>query len=302
MWSRDSSSLVQSLETKLTVLDKQTLVSFSPESVAEQLLAHRSGGSYNKLPEIALRTETELLQKWGATACELFNRLVVLHVLRLNASTYETNFPESVQKIYRRENDRIIDWIKDTEKTGFRLGNDLFIKDLKCLTTEMIPCGAQVVETASRLPIATLFSNGLRQGWEATKLLLSTKGHEPFFEIHTHTPTLHEFNEQGWDECYLRIAQLYRLFPDVKGMVGGSWFYDPAIKDISPRLAYLSALPISRGACLFKIGVTDGALRDALATSETRRRLHSQGKYLPTSYLLVWPRAQMIAWAESAAA
>jgi hypothetical protein len=243
-----------------------------------------------------------LEEEWGADVCEIFNRLVTIQVMKYSTDSFSQRFPESIRRIYERENKRILSWVRDRERTGFRISNDVFLKDLKCLTTEMIPCGARVIETASGVPRAIFYSGGFTQFCEAVRLLISVGGHKPFFETHVHLPTLFEFTQQGADECYLRIVDLFESFPDVKGLIGCSWYFDPAIKYVSPRLAYLRDSPIKRGAKFFRIGTSEGAVRDALAKSETRRRLYAERRYTPTSYLFIWPRAQMIQWARSARA
>ncbi len=81
-------------------------------------------------------------------------------------------------------------------------------------------------------------------------------------------------------------------------MVGTSWFYDPALPAISPRLAYLQQRPLEAGAFLVRHGRGAIYTERATLTSETRRKLYEEGKYLPVCFSLVWPRDALIAWAE----
>jgi len=80
-------------------------------------------------------------------------------------------------------------------------------------------------------------------------------------------------------------------------MVGTSWFYDPQLLAISPRLAYLQTTPLAHGAFLVRHG--SGAIHTELATatSPTRRALAEKGSYIPVCYSLVWPRAELVRWA-----
>ena len=87
---------------------------------------------------------------------------------------------------------------------------------------------------------------------------------------------LNEFNEQGWDKCYLRIADLLDLRKDIQGMIGTSWFYDPQLLEISPRLAYLQKCPLERGAFLLRHGTGHFDIEHATMTSKTRRRLYNE--------------------------
>jgi hypothetical protein len=90
------------------------------------------------------------------------------------------------------------------------------------------------------------------------------------------------------------MAEMLEFNPHIKGVSGGSWFYDPEIENVSPRLAYLRQRPQQRGAYVFYSHVDiDGG---ALSKSQTRRDLYDQGKYLPKAYFIVWPRQKVIAW------
>jgi hypothetical protein len=51
------------------------------------------------------------------------------------------------------------------------------------------------------------------------------------------------------------------------------------------------------GAELFFVGTGDGAIEDALITSQTRRKLYEVGRYLPTTYLIAWGKKAQTAWA-----
>ena len=55
---------------------------------------------------------------------------------------------------------------------------------------------------------------------------------------------MQEFSPEGWMRFYLRTAELLRRDPRVKGLIGTSWLYDPALADVSPHLAYLRTVQI----------------------------------------------------------
>ena len=123
-------------------------------------------------------------------------------------------------------------------------------------------------------------------------------GFKPYVQIHTHLSYLDEFNEEGWNECYRCCADLCRVRPELLGMFGSSWFYDPVLADISPRLDYLREIPVKGGAELLFVEEGGGAVGNALSTSPSRRKLHEEGKYMPKSYMLAWGRKAQMAWAE----
>jgi len=92
------------------------------------------------------------------------------------------------------------------------------------------------------------------------------------------------------------MAGMLELNPDVKGVAGVSWFYDPQVALISPHLAYLLT-PTHYGAFLARMGSDRHHIENAIVRSSVRRRLYEEGRYLPTCYLLAWPRRALIAWA-----
>jgi hypothetical protein len=120
----------------------------------------------------------------------------------------------------------------------------------------------------------------------------------PWFRIHTESRYLNDFNEAGWDACYMRIVALLRAHSEVLGMAGTSWFYDPQLDAVSPRLTYLRLRPLERGVSILRSGTSAFDIASATAKSSSRRRLYEEGKYIPVSYNLLWPREALLAWAD----
>lgn len=176
-------------------------------------------------------------------------------------------------------------------------GDDLFLKDFGLAAMRMLGGGSNLIDVNSGIERSLLWKGGLRGLPRRLALFARTGGARPFFEIHAHKFYMEEFNEQGRNECYRCCAELYALYPRVRGMTAGSWFYDPAVAAISPHLAYLREVPERGGAvALFNV-FDEGSKRNALARSATRRRLFEEGRYRPATYTLVWPRARHLAWA-----
>ena len=103
-------------------------------------------------------------------------------------------------------------------------------------------------------------------------------------------------NPQSRQACYRGVARLLTANIEVKGMFAGSWYYDPAIKQISPQMSYMYDSAVQNGARIFKAGSTRSDINNATKTSKTRKRLYQTGKYLPTTYYLIWSRKDLIAW------
>jgi hypothetical protein len=228
---------------------------------------------------------------------DALNRAAMRRLIE-RARTGLDRLPPEVADYYRRDLVRIEAGLSTEPPGTFVLPNDVFAKDLCICRGSYLPAGAQVVHLESGVPRSVALKGGPLQFIAATAFLLRY-GHAPYYEIHTHTPALPEFSEEGWNRCYLRIAAMLRANPQVKGMVGGAWFYDPKLEEVSPRLSYLRQVPLSAGARAFYWGGDEATnISYATKTSASRRKLYEEGKYKPVAYMLVWPRAKLLGWAE----
>lgn len=176
------------------------------------------------------------------------------------------------------------------------LGSDLTLKDLGLCSGRLLAGGAQLLEPGQRLARSAVLRAGLGQSVRFLQLLISLGGHGGLLEFHTSDRALQEFTPDGWDRCYLRAAEVLRAHPQARGVTGSSWFYDPSVEALSPRLAYLRQVPGAGGAQFFRLGPDAGAEHDALATSPTRRAAAAAGTYQPERWLMVWPRQALLSW------
>ena len=126
------------------------------------------------------------------------------------------------------------------------------------------------------------------------------KGTKPFYLMHVIHKCVEGFNQSEWLNCFHNIYDLLKINKGMKGWLGRSWYYDPELEKISPRLSYLRKLPEGNGAALFKIGSFQDDILNATAKSLTRKQLHIENRYLPTKYLIVWPRNEIFKWATTA--
>jgi len=177
------------------------------------------------------------------------------------------------------------------------LDDDRFQKDFGLATLRLYAAGAQLVDPRCGLARSILWRAGLSGWMPALRMVADLRGFGPMLQIHTHTAYLAEFNEEGWNECYRTCAELYRVHPECLGMFGGSWFYDPALPPISPRLAYLSDIPVAGGAHRVLAETQGDFVQDAIATSPSRRKLFEAGSYRPRSFILAWSRSAQQRWA-----
>lgn len=258
------------------------------------------GGAYSRLAPALLNAQATL-QTECAASVPLFNAYLLAHALAcfdLGGGTCK--LPASVENLYPGELQRILSRIRRVEACD--LGDDTYLKDLAILDHRLIPVGAEFASPASGIPRRLLFSNGIGQFLRGCRLLATVGGARPFFELHAHVLSLSEFHPTGWERTYVRLAELLALNPDVRGWMSSSWFLDPALRDISPRLTYLREVPTRHGATLLFVGPDHDGSSGALARSGTRRRLFDEGRYVPAIYMRVWPRASMLRWLAKARA
>lgn len=210
------------------------------------------------------------------------------------------NLPDSVLAYYPAAFDRVSKDLRKRAEMPFDTTNDPFANIIRFVLALTIPCGAQALDLSSRIPLTSAVLSVPRERSLSSLIrYLRCMGLGVWFRGHTDTAYLKEFNEEGWDKFYLRIAELLLLRKNVRGLVGTSWFYDPQLIDISPRLSYLQLRQIERGAYLMRHRGTKNDIEWATKTSTTRRRLYQEGKYTPIAHSLIWGRNELLSWAKT---
>lgn len=241
----------------------------------------------------------ELLSRHGGEGFAIAQSAVMVDAIaRFEERFPPDGYPESILACFRRSYARVLGKISLLDLAGYDQPRDLMFKDLGICRQTLMPGGARVIEPMAAFPRSILVRGGLRQFFEASRfLLLDARGNAPFFNLHTHDFELNDFNEAGWTRLFLRIADLLKSRPYMKGVfVGGGWLYDPKLPLVSPRLGYHLGLTLPNGARSFFYEY-DSEKSYAFAKSETRRRLYEEGTYRPALHVLIWPRKQLLAWA-----
>lgn len=258
------------------------------EEAARLVETRMRGAKYHDVPHEAIDLERALPRLGAMMAASL--------LAGVRDRCAARNVPASVAVECARQGRRILAALEAAPDAAVSLRNDAFQKDLAICLGEALPCVAQVVERHSGIPRRMLLSTDMGRTARLLALLARQRHLRPYYEIHTHTPMLDGFNKAGWDRCYMLIADLMRADPGCLGIVGASWFYDPVVTDISPRLAYLRDVPARGGAFFLRVGASAKDADLATSTSDTRRKLYEQGKYVPASYMLVWQREDILSW------
>lgn len=208
------------------------------------------------------------------------------------------NLPNSILKYYPSMFDRLSVLLNKVAEASLDDSYNLFNRVGFVLGIN-VPCGAQMLDLRSTIPFTSAVLSIYRERSPRTFIrYLRCNGYGTWLRGHTDLGYLDEFNEEGWDKFYLRIAELLLRRKKVRGLVGTSWFYDPQLLNISPRLSYLQLRQIDRGAFLLRHRSTAMDIMFATQASATRRKLHQEGLYTPVSYSLIWDRNEIIKWAK----
>lgn len=254
---------------------------------------------YQSFDDDARRLQAALLDRGGPTGFAAAHALLMVEAIEaFDARQPADGYPPSILDRFRFSDARILAKIGAADWSGYDRPGDLLWKDLGIATQRLMPGGARTVEPEAWLPKSILWRGGVGQAVRAARLFL-THGTGPYLNLHTHDYELGDFSASGWRDLMLRLAELLRRRPHLKGMfIGGGWMYDPNLRNVSPRLAYHLDLPVANGGETFFYAV-DGPDSLAFFKSETRRRLHAEGQYQPELHILVWRREALIAWADA---
>jgi hypothetical protein len=233
----------------------------------------------------------------------LYHQLILVNLILIARNKLEKmDYPQDIKDLYDSNFERIMKEIESRNQIGsYNYAHDKFRKNLALCSLRMIPAGAAKIHL-SGISRRFIFKKGFAQLIKIlTFVLFELGGFSPLFEMHSDSndpELLSDFNENGRVKFYKRVSLLLKTQQDVKGIFGSSWFYDPKLEIISPRLAYLSRIPTANGGKLFYMGSDSQCIKDATLKSPTRRKLYEENKYMPTNYLLVWSRKKLISWAE----
>jgi hypothetical protein len=249
---------------------------------------------YNDVPSEAAALVADLPEELRSPwLCALLVWHIGRFELAFAATRLDAEFALHYADCFHRILDRVEEGLGKDEPAFADLANDSFLKDLWIARAVMIPTFAQIWWPHSGLSARDVLSGGPSA---AAYVFLRCGGRRPFMEGHTHDPMARAYwNEKGWGEALRLAALALPALPRLRGIFGTAWFYDPAIREVSPRIAFAQDLQADRGACRIRIGTNEAAIANATATSAERRNRMRDGSYMPTDYALVWSRRDLIA-------
>lgn len=292
------SSRVQSLLVQLASRSGFT-ASEGSQLVADIRQASESaltGHGYQAMPERFRALISRMTDgKKPDTVSALLDLTLVSFIDQFDERFERTGLPESLLPYYRENIDRMLGRAESGKAWATSLTQDVFIKDLGIVRMTLIPCASHLIFRNSGIPRGLLLRQrplNLLRGLAFVGF--RSRGFAPFMENHVHTEMLQHFTAAGRETCYRLVAQLLQIWPENRGLLGLSWYYDPVVATISPHLGYLREVPAKDGALLLPAGTGTDVVRGATSTSSRRRALYESGQYAPRRYLMAWARRDIL--------
>ncbi len=283
---------------RLRSVDPDLLAAFPPEEYIAELDAAGDDASYRDFPPAVSLRCRRILDRAGLTGLELYHQVVLLHLIRqFDARAARCRYTDEVRELFQGQFRRILNAIRQREPGPYLLPNDSFCKDLGICRQRLIPCGFQLIECRAAIPRRWLLKGGILQSLRVANAIARAGGFRPFYNPHTDRRQLQDFNPDGWRRFHLRAAALMRLNPEVRGIMGATWWFDPQVGAISPRLRYLRAEPELAGALYFCLGENEHNTATAIANSPERYRAFEAGRYRPKLFGAIWLRHDLLRWA-----
>ncbi len=241
-----------------------------------------------------------IVASYDSTILCRYNKLLLAFLMRDSLALLpHKNLPGEVVDLYYQWFTRVLNDFGDQSDDYYSLESEAFGVDLGVCCLRSIPVGGAWVVQQSRIGLGPFIRAG---PWQfllyLSFIILKTGGFSPFCVIHTASRYLPLFRPEEMSLAYMRIAELMKRDPRIRGVYRGSWFLDPHLEKVSPNLAFLRTVPQWNGARLFRSVTVKADIKWALSMSSVRRRLYKEGKYRPNSYAYIWPRKALLEWAE----
>lgn len=181
----------------------------------------------------------------------------------------------------------------------FHIGSERFIELAQLATLTRFTAGQHDwVET--RLPQSWLLTVRPRRLPGLLREMAALGGFPPLL-----SPHLNYFRPNGMmvleaeaERSYWRMARSLEFRPEIKGLVAYSWFFSPAVAEITPHLAWMRTFFTEKGAFCAEMERADPE-SGFLVGSAKRRQLYEAGQFHPRVTMLLWRRDDMLAWAAS---
>jgi hypothetical protein len=250
----------------------------------------------------ALERTAEMHAAYEKPIVEIFNRLMLAHLIADAEARNTHTITASVQPFVLEDFDRILKGLEKPRPNYYLRDNHLFRRDLAIARVKAFPNGFELYDIGVRIERGEALRGGAGKLWryiKAFQLQLLKPSLGSFYEPHWDRRYIMHFSQLEYERCTVRVADMMIANPEVQAVVAPSWWYDPQLAWVSPEMAFLRAIPASNGARFMRLP-GHNVMADALANSAHRKALHTTGKFNPQSFMMVWPRRELIAWARNA--
>ena len=241
------------------------------------------------------RIADDWARRWTGEANEVIRRALVAN---LALALAPRGLPPQIASLYPAAHDRLARSLATSEPYE----TSRFEQDLAFACGAFLPIGCLWLATPSTRSLAFRMgcakqNLGLAVRRRRTGAAMQTLNRvgAAWAELHVDPRHLREFDAAGFARGYHRIAALLEMRPDLAGVRGASWLYDPQLTEISPALGFVLD-PIRAGAELLPLKTDQIQIEYALMRSAVRRRLWREGRYRPACYGLYWRREALIDW------
>ena len=250
-------NLANKLKAKICKFNKDLLTKFPPDKYIGYLATYPQVGSYRHVSREVRDFCNDIIKYTNDETLELYHKLILVILIRRTQDKLENKkLPQDIKMLCSTNFEKILRNIEfNVNPYGFyQYQNDKFCKALAVCNLRMIPVGAQKIHLDG-LPRRFLFKNGWRQLVKGIIFVsLELGGFKYFYQMHTDSndpDLMADFNFKGWSLFYKRVAELLKKNDKIKGVFGSSWFFDPQLEKISPRLVYLRKIVTKNGANYF---------------------------------------------------
>ena len=289
----------QSLIGQINNMSKHILINYPPLVYIGYINKYPQYITHKFVSTEIEKITTEIIKLSDLSILESYHKLILVDLMQYSIDRDLINsFPEDIKNLFFNNFKLILEKITSIRtKNGFFLNTeDKFNKYMAIARLKMIPCGAQKVYAGS-LPKKIFITGDMVQFFKKISLVFRSAGIKPFFKMHmdsTDKQLMKEFNPEGWDKFFKRIGLLLKTQKNIKGVCGSSWFFDSALKKISPEISYIRDICEKYGASFFCQGTNESIIKDAIFMSPKRIKLYKQGEYTPTGYLMVITRKNLL--------
>jgi hypothetical protein len=259
-----------------------------------------SGVTENRATVAPLRSLRDSLRLSGDLAAGgRFERALLLRAFRRSlARMPQLPVAESVKRLYEQEL-RAVESPAPAAMSRFDLTKNVFVGLAKIATLRRFPAG-QMTWEVSGIPRSWLPKVPPASLPRVIKYLLKLGGLGPAFVPHLNATRKDRgaLLETETNRSWYRMAQSMKRQPQIRGLVASSWLHSPDTMRVSPHMTGFSRTLLDHGALLIRHHRADLEC-GVFYRSPERKKLYDDGQFVPTHGLVIWPRAEMLSWADA---